>query len=255
MSTYARSILAHVLLSATLASLALTAHARITRIEIEKVESPVFGGASFGNTGPYEKLIGKAYGELDPGLEPNRRVALLDKAPRNAAGRVEYDVDILILKPVDMSRGNRTLIYDTVNRGNLRAIEVFNIDGVAGNNPSSVKDAGDGFLFRQGYTIVASGWPGDAAPGNNRLTARYPVASGPNGQRITQTLTIELAFTKPAYSIGVGYDGVDTRPYPAVMERTSEARLYRRGGGSGHLPNDHSLVEMVSRCAEPAPRR
>ena len=232
MPIHAMKTIANLILVFTLAALATTAHARITRIEIEKVESPVFGGASFGSTGQYEKLTGKAYGELDPGLEPNRRVALLDKAPRNAAGRVEYDVDIMILKPVDMSRGNRTLIYDTVNRGNLRAIEVFNIDGVPGNNPSSLKDAGDGFLFRQGYTIVASGWPGDALPGNNRLTARYPVATESNGERITQNVTIELPFIKPAYSISLGYDGSNSRPYPAVMERASEAQLYRRAGAS-----------------------
>ena len=109
-------------------ALSVPAHARITRIDIEKVESPTFDGASFGNSGPYEKLTGKAYGELDPAHELNRNVVLLDKAPRNAAGRVEYSIDILILKPVDMSRGNRTLIYDSVNRGNLRAIQVFNIE-------------------------------------------------------------------------------------------------------------------------------
>ena len=53
------------------------AEARITRIQITTLESPTFGGVSFGNAGPYEKLSGKAYGELDPNLEPNRRVALL----------------------------------------------------------------------------------------------------------------------------------------------------------------------------------
>lgn len=214
--------------AAMLLGLACGAQAHITRIEIDSVESPTFGGVSFGATGAYEKLKGKAYGELDPTHALNRNVALLDKAPRNAAGRVEYSVDILIIKPVDMSRGNRTLIYDTVNRGNLRAIEVFNIDGVPGNNPSTAKDAGDGFLFKQGYTIVSSGWPGDALPGNNRLTARYPIAKEADGKSITQTLTLELPFVKPMVSISLGWDGGDTRPYPAVLERANEARLYRR---------------------------
>src|SRR6185503_14178434 len=226
-----------------------SAHARITRIEIEKVESPTFGGTAFGAVGQYEKLAGRAYGELDPDHELNRGVALLDRAPRNASGRVEYSVDILILKPVDMSRGNRTLIYDSVNRGNLRAIQVFNIpsapagdpqnpgdtatsDGVANNNPSQLRDAGDGFLFKQGYTIVASGWPGDVLPGGNRLTARFPVATEPDGKPITKLITLALVFTKPAYSISVGYDGANTRPYPAVMERAAEAQLYRRARSS-----------------------
>jgi hypothetical protein len=185
---------------------------------------------SFGGTGRYEKLIGRAHGELDPRHEANRDIALLDKAPRNAAGNVEYSVDILILKPIDMSKGNRMLMYDVVNRGNLRAIQVFNIGGAATNNPSTEKDAGDGFLFKQGYTIVSSGWPGDALPGDNRLTARYPVATEPDGTPITKLLTIELVFTKPAFSVSVGYDGSDTRPYPAVLERTPDAQLYRRAG-------------------------
>src|SRR6185436_16149369 len=82
---------------------------------------------------------------------------------------------------------------------------------------------------RQGYSIVASGWPGDALPGGGRLTARYPVASGADGKPITRLITIALTFTKPAYSISVGYDGgTNTRPYPAVPERAAEAQLYRR---------------------------
>ncbi len=202
--------------------------AHITRIDIDSVEAPTFEGTAYGNTGAYEKLRGKAYGELDPAHAANRNVALLDKAPRNAAGRIEYSVDILILKPIDMSKSNGTLLYDTVNRGNLRAIQIFNINGVPSNNPSSAANAGDGFLFKQGYTIVSSGWPGDALPGGNRLTARYPVAKEADGKPITQTLTVEFIFDKPTYTVNVGYDGADTRPYPAVPERAGEARLYRR---------------------------
>ena len=107
MRTRTLAVFATLFLNLTIAA---ATHARITRIDIEKIESPTFGGASFGNTGTYEKITGKAYGELDPAHELNRNVALLDKAPRNAAGRVEYSVDILIMKPVDMSRSNRTLI-------------------------------------------------------------------------------------------------------------------------------------------------
>ena len=40
------------------------ADARITRIVVDRVEAPTFGGASFGNVGQYEKLVGRAYGEL-----------------------------------------------------------------------------------------------------------------------------------------------------------------------------------------------
>src|SRR5262245_42994511 len=82
------------------------AHTRITRIVIDRVESPTFGNASFGNVGQYEKLVGRAYGELDPRDEVNSGIVYIDKAPLNAAKRVEYSTDVLILKPIDMSRSN-----------------------------------------------------------------------------------------------------------------------------------------------------
>ncbi len=239
--------LACLLLSLTFAT---SADARITRIDIEKIESPTFDGIAFGHSGRYEKITGKAYGELDPAHELNRGVALLDKAPRNAAGRVEYSVDVLILKPVDMSRGNRTLIYDTVNRGNLRAIQVFNHEGPATNNPTTAIDAGDGFLFKQGYSIVSSGWPGDALPGGNRLTARFPVAKEPDGKSMTQTLTVEFVFTKPAHSVSIGYDGGNSRPYPAVIERASEAQLYRRAGASAPRETIAKNEWSFGKCAD-----
>jgi hypothetical protein len=202
--------------------------AHITRIEIERVESPTFDGTTFGNVGQYEKLVGRAYGELDPVHDANKNVVLLDKAPRNAAGRVEYSVDVFILKPVDMRKGNRTLIYDVVNRGDLRAIQVFNHNGPGTNNPTSATHAGDGFLFKQGYTIVSSGWPADAVPGGNRLTGRFPIATQADGKPITKRLTISYTFTKPMPTIGIGYDGRNTRGYPAVLEGVPPAQLLRR---------------------------
>ena len=140
------------------------AHARITRIVIDRVESPTFGGASYGKVGQYEKLIGRAYGELDPRDELNSGIVYIDKAPLNAAKRVEYSVDVFILKPIDMTRGNGTILYDVVNRGDTRALAVFHVGASTSNDPTSEKDAGDGFLMKQGYTVVASGWQGDVPP-------------------------------------------------------------------------------------------
>jgi len=205
-----------------------TAHARITRIEIERVESPAFGGASFGHTGQYEKLVGRAYGELDPRDKLNSGIVYIDKAPLNAAGRVEYSVDLYILKPMDMARGNRTLFYEVVNRGNRLAFVEFHI-GWRPNNPKSEKDAGDGFLLKEGYTIVASGWQGDLPSGKNRLIGHFPVASDPGNRPITKLITAEFVFAKPAYTVGVGYDGgTNMRPHPAVPGGVSQARLLRR---------------------------
>src|SRR5499433_2176299 len=117
------------------------AEARITKIVVQTRTSPAFGGASFGTVGQYEQLDGTAYGEVDPKDPLNAVITDIELAPHNSRGMVEYSMDISILKPIDMGRGNGTLIYDVVNRGN-KGITNLNIGGNA-TNP------GDGFLERE----------------------------------------------------------------------------------------------------------
>ena len=67
-------------------------------LDIERIEA-LADGAPFGEVGAYERVIGRAKGEVDP-LDPaNKGIALIDKAPRNARGKVEYATDIFILGP------------------------------------------------------------------------------------------------------------------------------------------------------------
>src|SRR3954469_21595341 len=98
------------------------AEARITKIEVTK-ETPTFDGKSFGTVGQYEKLIGRAYGEVDPKDPRNAVIVDIANAPKNARGMVEYDTDIYILKPVNLAAGNHRLWYEVNNRGNLPAYE------------------------------------------------------------------------------------------------------------------------------------
>ena len=93
---------------ASLALIAASAQARVTRIEITKQE-PFAAGQTFGNVGPYEKVLGRFRGELDPKNPLNAAIVDLDKAPRNARGMVEYSADFYILKPVDVTKGNSAL--------------------------------------------------------------------------------------------------------------------------------------------------
>jgi len=65
--THLSSSLCPVLLTAGIALGApMLAEASMTRIEIVRVEKPTFGGTSFGAVGQYEKLVGRAFGEVDP---------------------------------------------------------------------------------------------------------------------------------------------------------------------------------------------
>ena len=150
--------------------------ARITRLEITRTESPTFGGRVFGDAGRFEKVIGVAHGEVDPRDPLNAIIQDIQLAPRNARGMVEYSTDFYIIKPVDMSKGNRMLFYNVHNRGNNGGLSSFNIGVVGGNEPT---DAGDGFLQEMGYTIIWSGWQPDVAAGGGRMTGRVPVPPSP----------------------------------------------------------------------------
>jgi hypothetical protein len=178
--------------------IASVAHAGITRIVIEKRE-PFAAGHEFPVTGAYEKLVGKAYGEVDPKNSLNKIIVNLDKAPRNANGKVEYRSDIYILKPVDMRRGNGKIFYDAPNRGSKRILMFLN-DAPDNQDPSTLQHAGNGFLMRQGYTIVWSGWQGDVMEGENALVMRVPAANIDDTARKTRTefvVTGEGIYSQP----------------------------------------------------------
>ena len=163
-------------LLALVAAFPQAVNAGITRINITRLESPTFEGRSFGSVGQYEKLVGTIHGEVDPGDRRNAGIINIARAPRNAAGHVEYDVDLYILKPIDPNRGSNHIYYDVNNRGNLLAIQFIN-QGGGGNDPTTAADAGTGFLMELGYTLVWSGWQADIAPGMDRLLARFPIAT------------------------------------------------------------------------------
>jgi Alpha/beta hydrolase domain len=166
------------------------AEARITRIEITERESPTFEGTVFGDVGQYEKLRGTMHGEVDPTDPLNAVIVNLDKAPRNARGMVEYITNFLMLKPVDMRRGNGKIFYTINNRGNT-GVRSLTDSTTGGNNPTAAADAGNGFTMREGYTLFDAGWEGDVLPGNFRLTAEYPIATD-GGQEITAPILVEF---------------------------------------------------------------
>ncbi|HYZ40192.1 MAG TPA: hypothetical protein VE687_06140 [Stellaceae bacterium] len=149
----------------------------VRRIEVTERERPVFGGTEFGSGGPYERLHGTIFGELDPTHPLNVGIVNLDRAARNAHGNVEYRSDFRILKPLELDRGNGCLVYDVPNRGNQPIMPRLN-GAPDGGHP---QHAGNGFLMRRGFTVVWSGWQGDVPPGADRLTARFPIIPGITG--------------------------------------------------------------------------
>jgi hypothetical protein len=150
-------------------------HAELVALDIHHRE-PFAGGKSFGDTGPYEKIVGVARFALDPEHFHNEGIVDLWLAPRNAYGKVQFTTDVYILAPKDPAKGNGAVFYDVNNRGNKLALRFFNF-APGGNDLDKPGSEGDGFLMRRGYTIVWCGWIGELLPGDNRMLLKAPVAT------------------------------------------------------------------------------
>jgi len=137
------------------------AQSEVIRLEVMQ-RVPAFEGRSFGVVGSYVRITAKATIALDPRDPQNAVIADLDKAPRNAAGKVEAVADVVIVQPADPAKGNQTLLLDVPNRGRKLAPQLFDDAAQPGANRAETSaDAGIGFLQRQGYTMAWIGWQSD----------------------------------------------------------------------------------------------
>ena len=122
------------------------------------------------------------YCQVDPNDPLNADIVNIDKAPVNEDGLVAFDVDFVIIKPVDLTKGNGRILYDTPNRGRMITLGAF----------------GEDLLLEGGYTIVSTGWQasyplptmsffvglGSRLPGASSFTGRFPVAEKEDGSPV-----------------------------------------------------------------------
>lgn len=222
--------------TATVAVMAPTSG--LTSIVVDSAEL-AFGGREFGDVGAYEWVDGHLTAELDPSDPHNAVIVNLEKAARNANGRVEYSAEFRILKPIDMSRGNSTLWYDVMNRGHQRAFNL--IQGFLpdyGIFPETAEDIGDGFHLNLGYTMVWTGWQASAT-GPERIGAEFPIAKNADGTPVSAWVTTELRFNRNGTR---GSTAIEGRLYPTVAASMPEAMLYRRD-------NPHAEPVLIPRDA------
>src|SRR6476646_3300248 len=125
MNRLIRSIFGIVLMSLLAALAPSLLRAEMTRVEITSHQD-VLNGKAFGSVGAYEKLVGKAYFAVDPKNPHDTIITDVDKAPRNAQGKVEFSADLFILRPKDPSHGNGVVLLDVVNRGRIGVLTAFN---------------------------------------------------------------------------------------------------------------------------------
>jgi hypothetical protein len=183
---------------AALAATALPASGEVTRVEVAT-------RADVGASG-YEKIVGTIHFALDPSDPRNAVIVDLDKARKNADGRVEFSADVYILRPKDAARSNNVALIEVSNRGRKGLLSSF--AGVTGGglDPATETDLGDGFLTKAGYTLVWVGWQFDVNRQGGLLKLDAPIAAGASGivradfvlnEKTTETTVADLRGYSP----------------------------------------------------------
>ena len=198
----------------------------ITELEITRRTS-FASGQSFGDVGAYELLEGAAHYAVDPDHARNQGITDLELAPRNAAGLVEFSADFAMLRPVDLARGNRRILFDVVNRGRKTALSLNSVP--TPNDPASPLEAGNGYLMRRGYTVVWGGWQADVPPTPGLIGLQAPEAIGPQGP-LTGKIMCQFQCNEPTQVFLLA--DRQHLPNPAADPEEAEATLTVRD-----LPN------------------
>ena len=169
--------------------------AEVVRIDVQS-RSDLVGGQPFGAAGPYEELSGKIFFAVDPSLPANKIVTDIDRAPRNAAGKVEFSSDFYLIKPKNIARGNGAVLFEVSNRGGKGMLGFFN-HASGSTDPGTPAEMGDGFLMKQGFTMLWVGWQFDP-PDRPGLVRVYPPVALDNGKPIRGLVRSDFVVTERA---------------------------------------------------------
>jgi hypothetical protein len=186
--------------------------AKVVRVEIVS-RNDVLNGKAFGDTGSYERIVGRVYFSVPVANPPNRRIVDLDKAVNLKNGEVEFSADFVALRPKDAHKGNGSMILEIPHRGHGR------ITGLVDRGDWDVaKDAGDAWLLRNGFTVGTVGRQWDAT-GENALRLFAPIAKE-NGNTITGLLRGDYTPWKVTSEIPPGHffirDAIGGSEYPVA---------------------------------------
>ena len=178
-----------VLALALLALAAAPARAEVRRLVVDSRED-VLGGE-------YEKLKGTVELELDPTHPANAVIVDLERAPRNARGRVEASADFMVLRPRRPPPRGSVALLEVSNRGGKALLPYFN-RATWSPDPSTADEFGDRLLMRMNLTVIWVGWQFDVPRQPGLLRLRAPFARGVDGPiegLVRSDWTVERATT------------------------------------------------------------
>jgi Alpha/beta hydrolase domain len=191
----------------------------------------------------YERVDGILHFAVDPNHTANARIVDLDKASRDAEGRVRFWADFVLLQPADARRANRRLLAYVVNRGQRVGVP-FNrfTPRLPTLPPTDEIDVGDGFLMKRGWTVAMCGWQWDVERQPGLMGLEAPQAIGPDGEPLRGRVAIAFQPNEAHASHLLshwplhpppGRQPFAHKPYPAadVDEPTAELTVRDSAGG------------------------
>ncbi|MDG2316046.1 MAG: alpha/beta hydrolase domain-containing protein [Gammaproteobacteria bacterium] len=177
------------------------AAANIVNIDIDRSKD-IANGTKYGLAGPYEALSGKIHYAIDPKNSANNIIIDIDKSATNSDGMVEFSADFYLIKPKDMKSGNGAVLFEVANRGRPGALNRFN-RAISSLQPTTADEMGDGFLLREGFTLLWVGWQHDTPLIDNQLRTYPPIATD-NGKTIEGIVRSDIIVSEKTYSHSLG---------------------------------------------------
>ena len=197
-----RAALQSTFLAVMLAISSAPAQSRVTRIVVDSTT------AVSGQVLPYERIRGRAFGELDPS-DPHNTLITDISLGRDLDGKVHYEVPFEITKPIDLSRASGFLWHDVPNRG--------------GNLQINATERGLGDIG------LASGWQADnsgatAIPANhatgNNFWVQVPMARDVSGHLLTGNVLARIVNRSGPNSAPLNVMGNPVPYLPATLDTT-----------------------------------
>ena len=189
----------------------------VISIDIKKRE-PYANGRRFGSYGPIERVEGVLSYAVDPNDAHNQGIVDIELAPTDEEGKVHFQGEFTLIAPTEVSP--RCLLVEVPNRGRHIAYGSFNRA-----RPAELLDdpcaAGDGFLFRHGFAVLAVGWQFDA------IGMRLDVPEALDGDdRIRGQVICQMQPGRDVRSLAIGQLGPVA--YKPSENHKNQAVLYER---------------------------
>ena len=162
--------------------------------------------------GTHERVIARVHYAVDPGLAANHGIADLAAAPRNAAGKVEFEGDLLLFLPKRSASARGTVFLEVVNRGRDQSLGLMS-DARQRDLAPENWNLGDRFLLEQGFTVAFLGWQFDVQRGEGlALTVPTAPVSG-----VVRTSVITVSRSGPGGAFALAYCASDPSQPDATL--------------------------------------